>query len=138
MEWDIRAHRKFSLAEVIGREGGDFLKGESPVPPHVQAIAAISGFVDEHVPDVSGALRAVLQQQVRTSELEDIVVGLLEHEHTLYEFVRRVDFEGGRLMLERPHFQQPGQPPHPEDEYTHESVRAALTALVAEVRRRRG
>ena len=27
---------------------------------------------------------------------------------------------------ERPYFQSPGQPPHPEDEYTHDSVKGKL------------
>ena len=42
---EILAGREFSLAEVIGREGGDFLKGESPVPKLVQAINEINLFI---------------------------------------------------------------------------------------------
>jgi hypothetical protein len=36
----------------------------------------------------------------------------------------------GQIMLERPYFQQPGQAPHPHDEYTHESVRRELERLL--------
>ena len=42
---EILAGRKFSLAEAIGRERGSFLKGYSPVPKQVQAIAEINAFI---------------------------------------------------------------------------------------------
>ena len=35
-----------------------------------------------------------------------------------------------RTMMERPFFERPGQPPHPDDEYTLASVRAALEHLL--------
>jgi hypothetical protein len=35
----------------------------------------------------------------------------------------------GEMNDERPHFQRPGQPPHPDDEYTHESVYQQLVEL---------
>ena len=37
-------------------------------------------------------------------------------------------------MLERPHFQKPGQKAHPEDEHTHAGTRAELEALLAKLR----
>ncbi|MGK7953422.1 MAG: hypothetical protein AB4368_32715 [Xenococcaceae cyanobacterium] len=37
----ILSGRKFSLAEAIGREGGGFMKGDSPVPKLAQAIAEL-------------------------------------------------------------------------------------------------
>ena len=43
--------------------------------------------------------------------------------------MRQVDIKWGQMYGERPHFQQPGQPPHPDDEYTHESVRQDLLDL---------
>jgi hypothetical protein len=36
----------------------------------------------------------------------------------LREFVRRVDMRWGQMYDERPHFERPGHPPHPDDEYT--------------------
>jgi hypothetical protein len=44
----------------------------------------------------------------------------------LKELVRSADAEWGRTMGERPHFEKEGEPPHPEDPYTAESVRNAL------------
>jgi len=40
--------------------------------------------------------------------------------------VRQADARWGEMYDERPYFQQPGQTAHPDDEYTHESVRQAL------------
>jgi hypothetical protein len=42
------------------------------------------------------------------------------------------------MMLERPHFQSPGSPPDPDDEYTHESVKKALSGLLEKVRQSLG
>ena len=41
------------------------------------------------------------------------------------------DAEWGRLYDERPHFDQPGIPPSPDDPYTLQSVRTTLTQLAA-------
>lgn len=48
-----------------------------------------------------------------------------------HELVRQVDQRCGEMYRERPHFQRPGQEPHPEDEYTHASVRKDLERLLA-------
>ncbi len=142
---DIRSGRPFSLAEVIGREGGSFLKGESPIPPLLQAVAIIHCFIDQHLCDSTGAVQMTLQNWVKSDEgrisqhlnsplnalkgiLEDITN--LTKPSTLYEFVRQVDVRWGQIYGERPHFQQPGQPPHPDDEYTHESVHQQLIELL--------
>jgi hypothetical protein len=45
IQMEILAGRKFSLAEAIGREGGNFLKGESPVPKLLQATTEINTFI---------------------------------------------------------------------------------------------
>ena len=37
---------------------------------------------------------------------------------------------GGRVVGERPHFEQEERPPHSDDLYTAESVRIALSQLV--------
>lgn len=142
---EILSGRQFSLAEVIGREGGTFLKGDSPIPRLFQAVAEIHCFIDQHLRDSSGAVQTILRTWVRLDEarvsrhlkspleaLEAILEDIIDPTRisTLYEFVRQVDVEWGRIYGERPHFQQPGQAPHPDDEYTHESVRQQLNELL--------
>ncbi|MDJ0531410.1 MAG: hypothetical protein QNJ70_02765 [Xenococcaceae cyanobacterium MO_207.B15] len=139
---EILSGRKFSLAEAIGREGGSFLKGESPVPKLVQAIAELQMFINQNLSDSSGALQAVLYIWVKTDSrvsqnlnspliaLNQILSTLIDNQDILYEFVRQVDHKWGQIYDERPYFQQPGQLPHPEDEYTHESVRLKLVELL--------
>lgn len=143
IEQDARAGREFSLAELIGREGGNFLKGESPIPKLAQARTEINRFIVNHLPDSSGCLQSVLQTWVTLDEakvsqyldeplraLEEIVISILENQQLLYELVKQVDFKWGQLYQEKPYFQQPGQPPHPEDEYTHESVYQTLSEFL--------
>lgn len=140
---EILAGRQFSLAEVIGREGGSFLKGESPVPKLLQAKAEINLFIDRNLADSSGALKAVLQTLVASDEayvsrhlnsplkaLREFLEMLIHNPQLLYEFVKQVDVQWGQLFGERPYFQEPGQTPHPGDEYTHESVHQQLVELL--------
>jgi hypothetical protein len=141
---DMLAGRKFSLAEAIAREGGSFLKGESLVPRLLQAKAEINLFIDRNLTDSSGALKAVLQALVATDDahigrhlsspldaLREFLEMLVRTPQVLYELVRQVDVKWGQSSGERPHFQQPGQAPDPEDTYTHESVRQQLVTLLA-------
>ncbi|WP_013323961.1 hypothetical protein [Gloeothece verrucosa] len=140
---DILAGRQFSLADVIGREGGDFLKGESPVPKLLQAVTEINVFIAQNLADSSGALQAILQNWVKDDQagvsrhlncpllaLRDLLETIVNNPQLLYELVKQVDFKWGQIYDERPHFQLPGQPPHPEDEYTHESVKEKLNNLL--------
>ena len=143
---EILSGRKFSLAEAIGREGGGFMKGESPVPKLAQAIAELQMFINQNLSDSSGALQAVLYVWVKTDSrvgqhlnspltaLNQMLSSLLDNQNLLHEFVRQVDHKWGQIYDERPYFQQPGQPPHPEDEYTNESVRLQLIELLAVVK----
>lgn len=144
---EVLADRRFSLAEVIGREGGDFLKGDSPVPKLVQVATEISLFVNQNVQDSAGVVQAILDNwvkadQVRLSRyldrplgaLEEILESIVNHPDLLYEFVRHIDMKWGEINDERPHFQRPGQPPHPDDPYTHESVHHQLSDLLDRVR----
>ena len=143
---EILAGRKFSLAEAIGREGGGFLKGESPVPRLAQAIAELQMFINQNLSDSSGALQAVLYVWVKTDTrvsqhlnspliaLQEILTTLIDNHNLLYELVREVDQKWGQIYDERPYFQQPGQNPDPEDEYTHESVRLQLIQLLDTVK----
>ena len=149
IEQEARMVRKFSLADAIGSEGAGFFKGESLVPKLMQAVAKLEIFIDGNVSDSSGALRTMLNRQVRTSEtvvgahfddplvaLEILVEQILDNDARFYEFVRQVDAEWGRSMQERPHFQQPDEEPHPDDEHTHESVRAKLETLRDKLRKK--
>jgi hypothetical protein len=144
LEREILAGRTFSLADVIGRSGGDFLKGESTLPRLVQAQMQVNGFISQQVPDVSGALHQVLHRWVEADTarlsrhsdrplqaLVDLIDQILAHPPTLYDLVWQVDMQWGELSGEPPYFQQPGQPPHPDDEYTHASVRQQLASLRA-------
>ncbi|MBO9999923.1 MAG: hypothetical protein J7641_13155 [Cyanobacteria bacterium SID2] len=139
--------REFSLADVIGLEGGSFLKGESPVPKLEQAIAEIHNFIDRSLPDVSGVLQATLyrwvdEDVVRVSQnldvplqaLLELLESIVDNSQLLYELVRQVDVKWGEMNSERPYFQHPEQAPHPNDEYTHESVRRQLVDLMGCVR----
>jgi hypothetical protein len=142
IEREIRAGRKFSMAETIGRMAGPgMMKGVSPVSGQQQAVAEIQEYLSRHLPDAGGVLPGVLLRQVKESELllKDfdrplvVLVGyvqqILASEHGLKELVREVDVEWGRVFGERPHFETDGCPPDPEDPYTFESVRSALTQL---------
>ena len=141
LQQDILDSRPFSIAEAIGREGGTFLKGESTVPKLVQVITAVNTFIDRNLIDPDAALQAILHQWVkgdpRVSQykntplvaLDEILQSIITNPHLLYELVRQVDIKWGQMYGERPYFQQPGQPPHPDDVYTHESVRQDLIDL---------
>ncbi|MEG3436768.1 hypothetical protein V0288_06515 [Pannus brasiliensis CCIBt3594] len=146
LQRDILRGREFSLADLIAKEGGDFLKGESPVPKLVQVTTEIKQFIAANLGDSSGALQAILQLLVDEEMgkvarnlnsplrgLELILEEILGNDQLLYEVVHRVDVKWGQMYGERPHFQQPDQVPHPDDEYTHDSVRQKLEKLLAKV-----
>ena len=141
LQQDILDSRPYSLAEAIGREGGTFLKGESTVPKLVQVITKINTFIDRNLNDPAASLQAILHQWVkgdpRVSKyketplvaLDEILQSLIDNPNLLYELVRQVDIKWGQMYDERPYFQQPGEAPHPNDEYTHESVRQDILDL---------
>ena len=145
---EIRSSRGFSVAEAIAREGGDFMKGVSPVPPLDQAKIALTQFVDAHLQDSSGVLKTCLHVWIHSDDagisahldepltaLHTLITDVLSSSERLYELVRQADMRWGEMYDERPHFQQPGQVAHPDDEYTHESVRLQLQALRSYVER---
>ncbi|MEM6611812.1 MAG: hypothetical protein AAF652_06055, partial [Cyanobacteria bacterium P01_C01_bin.72] len=125
LQQDILESRPYSLAEAIGREGGTFLKGESTVPKLVQVITQINTFIDRNLDDPAAALQAILHQWIkgdpRVSQykatplvaLREILQTILDNQNLLYELVRQVDIKWGQMYGERPHFQQPGEAPHP-------------------------
>jgi hypothetical protein len=143
LEQQIRADRKFSLSEAIGRLAGPgMMKGVSPVPPQQQAEAEIASYVRAHLIDGGGVLADVIIRRMKESvllldhfgrPLEALATGIrrvLESDYLLKELVREADVEWGRMTGERPHFEREGQPPDPDDPYTHESVRAKLLKLL--------
>ncbi|WP_342597893.1 hypothetical protein VKI21_02715 [Cyanobacterium aponinum UTEX 3222] len=138
---------EFTLADFIAKEGGDFLKGESPVPKIVQLKTEINFFIKNNLKDLSGSLQAVLQDWVNISDdkissnrenplnaLSLIIEEIISNDNLYYEFVRQVDLKWGQMYQERPYFQKPGQIPHPEDEYTHDSVKIQLLDLLTRVK----
>ena len=146
LEREIREGRKFTLEEAIGRMAGPgAMKGESPVARMRQAEIEIGAWLRTHLADSGGALEVVLHRQVRGSELllkdfdHPLVVlagycqQLLDCDYQLKELVRDCDVEWGRVMGERPYFEKEGSPRHPDDPYTVESVRFALSGLLEQL-----
>jgi hypothetical protein len=143
LEREIRKGRKFTPEEAMGRLAGPgAMKGESPVARLQQAEVEIASWLRSHLADSGGALRVVLHRHVKGSELllnnfdQPLVVlagycqRVLDSDYLLAELVRDADTEWGRVMGERPYFERPGAPSHPEDPYTVESVRNALSGLL--------
>ncbi|MGN7614483.1 hypothetical protein ACQZV8_20635, partial [Magnetococcales bacterium HHB-1] len=106
----------------------------------------LSQFVDQNVRDASGALKSILKRRIKANgptidqhldnplnALIEIIQPILDKTAMLHEFVRQVDVRWGEIYQERPHFQQPGQTPHPDDEYTHSSVTRDLNDLLSRI-----
>lgn len=143
LEREIRADRKFTLGEAIGRMAGPgMMKGVSPVTRKRQAEAVIEDFLRRHLTDAGGVLWVVLLRGVSESALllDDLdhplavlancIRQVLGSDYLLRELVRQADVEWGRVTGERPHFERPGCPPDPDDPYTADSVRTALSHLL--------
>jgi hypothetical protein len=143
LERQIRAERKFSLTEAIGRMAGPgAMKGVSPVDRKQQAVAEIDEYVRRHLVDADGVLSGVLVRYVRESELllkgyEEPLNALagyvrlvLGSEYALKEIVRDADVEWGRVFGERPRLDLDGRPPAADDPYTLDSVRNSLSQLL--------
>ena len=147
LEREIRSRRKFSVAEAIGREGADLLKGASPVTLKRQAELQIKDTLRRNIEDEEGALKVVLARRVRDSEvllathyseslgaLVRVTEHILASDSRLRHFVRAIDAEWGRIYSERPYFEQAGKPAQREDPYTVSSVRGTLTELLERLR----
>ena len=145
---EILAQQKFSMASAISRAGSGLMKGESPISQQEQAIIELTQWIDQQASDPSGALKSILQRQVRVAQplvvnhlqhprkaLQEVIETILSNDYALKEFVRQVDVRWGKLYQERPKFQRAGQTPDPEDEYTHESVRQDLTLLLEKLQK---
>ena len=142
LEREIRANRTFSLGEAIGRmAGGGMMKGASAITATRQAQLAIEEYLRCYLVDAGGVLGRVLLRDVGQSArlcdehdpplnvLADYVRTVLQSEYRLREIVREADMEWGQVLGERPYFERAGQPSHPDDPYTLESVRRALSRL---------
>lgn len=141
LEREVRAERKFSLTEAIGRMAGPgAMKGVSPVTRKRQAEAELQDYLARHLVDSGGVLAGLVLRLVSESDLllehlDRPLVALagcvgraLESDYVLKELVREADAEWGRATGERPHFDVDGRR-HPDDPYTAESVRASLARL---------
>lgn len=139
--------REFTLSDVIAQAGGDFLKGESPVPKLVQIKNELKLFISQNLQDLSGSLQAVLQLFIDQADeaisrhiehpllvLQELVEHILNQPEVFYELVKQVDCKYGQMYGDRPYFQHPGAPAHPDDEYSHESVRVQLTDFLARIK----
>jgi hypothetical protein len=146
LEREIREGRKFTLEEAIARMAGPgAMKGESPVARMEQAEIEIGTWLRSHLTDAGGALEVVLHRYVKGSELllnnfeEPLVVlasychKLLNSDYLLKELVRDCDVEWSRVMGERPFIEKEGSPHHPDDPYTVESVRNALSDILKQL-----
>jgi hypothetical protein len=150
LEREVRAGRKFSVSEAIGRAAGGLLKGASPVTRKRQAEVEIESILERHLRDTEGALAIVLLRQVSSSEallgsyddataaLRRFVEGILGSEERLRQFVISVDAMWGRTYVEQPHFEREGQPPDADDPYTLEGVRDKLADLLKRLQDSRG
>ncbi|MGK7909917.1 MAG: hypothetical protein AB4050_00310 [Synechococcus sp.] len=142
LQQEILRGRKFTLSEAIAREAGSFMKGESPIPKYVQAEYAAKTIITKHLTDSGGILQIVLGRWVTVESrisryvddpvmaVHETVKMLLEQNELFSEFVREVDIQWGQVNGERPHFQRLGEKAHPEDEYSHESVREQLSTFL--------
>jgi len=125
--------------------GPGAMKGVSPISRKRQAEMMIQEYLDQHLADGAGVLPGVLLRQVTGNEqllhnlgeplavLAGHVQHILDSAYLLSELVRQADVEWGRMAGERPHFEQAGCQPHPDDPYTVESVHAALSELVGKL-----
>jgi hypothetical protein len=143
LEREVRAGRKFSLQEAIGRmAGGGLTKGASPLAGKREAEAAVEEYLRGHLADPGGVLAVILLRRLRESDLllggsgrplNALAEGarrVLGSDFFLGELAREAAVEWGRVSGERPRFERPGGPPDSDLPYTTESVRTALSRLV--------
>ena len=146
VEQEIRQGRKFTAKEALARLAGPgAMKGASPVSPVQQAETEIGCWLRAHVTDTSGALHSVLCRDLEGSELllanvDQPLIALanqcrriLASDERLKDIVRECDSEWGKQMDERPHFEREGAAPDPDDPYTLESVRKALSQALEQL-----
>src|SRR5262245_9670727 len=97
LQREIRAERKFTLAEAIGRLAGPgAMKGASPVSRKQQAHAQIEDYLSGHLVDSGGgALGTVLLRQV--ADCEQLLTALDQPLLVLADCVRQLLDSQSRL-----------------------------------------
>ena len=142
-EQEILRGRKFELSEALARQAAGALKGASPVTLAKQLLLAVDNLLERHLPDGEGSLARVIIVRLETDPpllarhfgdpagvLSEFSRQILESQQALDELVRQADARWGRDYDERPLFNSPQGPVHPDDPYTPDSVRASLEALL--------
>ena len=129
IEREIRASRKSSLADAIGRSAAGLLKGTSPVTRKQQAEAEIESLLEHYLHDTEGALAIVLLRDVGgsavllesyddpTAALRRVAESLLGSPEKLRRLVRRADAEWGRISSS-PRIRHGDAIAGPQDPYT--------------------
>jgi hypothetical protein len=143
LQREIRAGRKFTLSEAIGRMAGPgAMKGVSPMSNKQQAENIIAETLRSYLSDTSCALRTVLLRRLANSEqllhnydhplkfLAEWLRRVLASEERLKDVVMETDIEWGHINSERPYFEKEGSAPHADDPYTFESVKKTLSKLL--------
>jgi len=143
----LASGKRFELADAIAREGRTFLKGDDAIPRPLRAMAQVNQVITTGLHDPGGALKTALQSWVsndlRISQHLDqplialvmILKDLTDRPPIFYEFARQVTVTWGQLTGDPPRFQKPGQPPHPDIEYSHARIRADLAHLAQQLQR---
>lgn len=146
IEQEARLRRGADLAgALLGRDGGGHLRGASPTPILQQAMMELDQWLRDHVAAPDTALRNVMLRRLAADPdrleaaaglpgrlLAAWIPPLLASPELLADLVREVDMEWGRLNQERPYFESPERPPHPDDPYTVAGVRTLLTEVLAQ------
>lgn len=130
------------LPPGLQREASGYMNGESPFAAGKQMAYEAKQRVTSQTKDLEGSLKTVLcgiidgeaaridaHRDTPESVVTRIIDRILASEENLKEFVRRVDQRWGSDNQERPYFERSGQPSHPDDPYTYQSVRTSLEAL---------
>ena len=138
-EQEILRGRRFNLAEAVGRQAAGALKGASPVAGTKQLLLEVEHLLDLHLYDPEGSLLQTIVASLAANPpllaqnlsdapglLRSHLQGMLDSPTELDLLVRQADARWGRDYQERPHFNAPGQTPHPDDPYTPDQVRREL------------
>lgn len=140
------ADARFSMDQaLLHSAGGGLLTSRDQISPYERARLELRALLNRQLHDavLEKALDdwIDLYRQPIEEHVDAPAVGLLNLlEQTLrsdglfVEFVRMVDVRHGQIMQERPIFQQPGDPPHPDDPHTFDSVRKTLEKLATACR----
>ena len=141
----LQASRGMIQLSTGDMAGPGAMKGASPVSPVQQAETAVGNWLKANLPDPAGILPMLLHRNLKGSQLlldnlEQPLVALagycrklLESDYLVQELVRQADVEWGQRMDERPYFEREGSAANPNDPYTVESVRSALTEALAKL-----